>query len=306
MSARHKAHGRTAVGLLILLFPSLALAQPAGVTATATPDQKTVPLSGSVRVTLAVEGPAPLRVELPKQLLAPEADRDWKVQPAGPAAVAPLAGGREKWSQVLRLDPYVPGEAMYVGFAPVKVNGNEVTPAGFEVRVTTTTAEAKAEAARPVTPIEELPPPPIAPPPSPAWWWAAAGLLAAVVAVAAWRARHRPKPVPPREWAAAAFDRLERDTASGAALVEGVAAVVRAFVERRFGIPAPKLTTQELLAAAEAGGWQVEQTDPLRGLLEECDRAKFAGDVPDDAGCRGLLARGREWVNGVGPDPGPR
>ena len=111
--------------------------------------------------------------------------------------------------------------------------------------------------------------------------------------------------MPPAEWAAAAFDRLERDGAAGAALVEGVAAVVRGFVERRFGIPAPKLTTQELLAAAVAGGWPVEQTEPLRALLDECDRAKFAGDVPDDDGCRGLLARGRDWVHGVDPDPRP-
>src|SRR5439155_94444 len=82
---------------------------------------------------LTVEGPAPLRVELPKQVLAPETERDWKIQPAGPAAVAPLPGGRERWAQAFRLDPYVAGE-FRVEFAPVKVNGREVTPAGFDVK----------------------------------------------------------------------------------------------------------------------------------------------------------------------------
>jgi hypothetical protein len=289
-----------------LLFPVpcllICLAQPPAITATAKSDKTTVRLSASIRVTLTVEGPAPLRVEVPKHLLVPESDRDWKVQAVGSPAVTPAGAGRERWEHVYRLDPFA-DKTLRVEFAPLKVNGREVKPDGFNVEVTTT-AEAKEETARPVTPIEELPPPPPPTTSSLVWWWVASTLLMVVVAAVAWRVRRQPKPVPPREWAGAAFDRLEQNTA-GAALVEGVAAVVRGFIDRRFGIPATKLTTAELLAAAEQAGWPVEQTDPLRLLLDDCDRAKFAGDVPDDDGCRDLLARGREWVNLVSPDPRP-
>ena len=82
-------------------------------------------------------------------------------------------------------------------------------------------------------------------------------------------------------------------------LVERVAAIVREFIDRRFGIPAPRLTTPELLAATEKASRPVEETDALRGILDFCDRAKFAGDIPDDDGCRSLLARSRDWVDNV-------
>jgi hypothetical protein len=269
------------------------------------PDKKTVRLAEWVRVTLAVDGPAPLRVEVPKQLLVPESDRDWKVQAVGKPVVSPAGTDRERWVQTYRLDPYGAGDAMRVEFAPLKVNGRETRSDGFDVKVISTNPAAKDDAARPVTGIEDLPAPPIEPQSPPVWLWVGAALAVVVVGVLGWRARRRPKPVPPGAWAAAAFGRLERNATSGAALADGVAAVVRGFIDRRFGVPAPKLTTQELLAAAEQAGWPVEQTDPLRGLLDDCDRAKFAGDVPDDEGCRSLLARGREWVHGISPDPGP-
>jgi hypothetical protein len=289
--------------LLLFIIHPLVLAQRSGVSVTAKADKSTVRLSASIRVTLTVEGPAPLRVEVPKQVLVPESERDWKVQAVGSPVVTPAGTARERWEHVYRLDPFA-DKTLRVEFAPLKVNGREVKPDGFNVEVTTT-AEAKEETARPVTPIEELPPPPPSPPSFLVWWWVGSVVLILVVAVVAWRVRRQPKPVPPRQWAATAFDRLERGTAAAAALVDGVAAVVRGFIDRRFGIPATKLTTAELLAAAEQAGWPVEQTDPLRLLLDDCDRAKFAGDVPDDDGCRNLLTRGREWVNLVSPDPRP-
>src|SRR5262249_53342534 len=133
----------------------------------------------------------------------------------------------------------------------------------------------------------------------------AVALLVVLVAVF-WHLRRRPPPVPPREWALGAFDRLERDGVSGAAFVERVAAILREVIDRRFGIPAPGRTTPELLVAAERADGPGEEADALRGILDRCDRAKFAGDVPDDDGCRDLLARCRQWVDDVSPaSPGP-
>ena len=72
---------------LLVLTPSVASAQAPDISVTATADKKTIELSQSLTVTLTVEGPAPLRVELPKQLLVPETERDWKIQATGPATV---------------------------------------------------------------------------------------------------------------------------------------------------------------------------------------------------------------------------
>ena len=98
----------------------------------------------------------------------------------------------------------------------------------------------------------------------------------------------------------------EHDTVSNDAMIDGIAATIRGFIERQFGIPASKLTTEELLVAAERAAWPVEHSDSIQRLLGECDRAKFAGNVPDNDGCRSLLARGRDWVDLVCPYAGPR
>ncbi|MBX9628595.1 MAG: hypothetical protein K2X82_32660, partial [Gemmataceae bacterium] len=63
----------------LLLFATPAAAQ---VVPSVTLDRQTVRLSESVRVTLAVEGPAPLRIDLPakpQKLLAPEPAAAWRI-----------------------------------------------------------------------------------------------------------------------------------------------------------------------------------------------------------------------------------
>jgi hypothetical protein len=289
----------------VLLFAPSLRAQPPGVTATAEPDKTTVALSGAVRATLTLDGPAPLRVELPKQLLTADADAAWRVRPEGPAAVTPVGPGRERWRQVYRLDPFADASPLVVSFNPVTVNGQSVTWPPFAVNV-----EKKVTlqtAILPVTPPEDVPiPPPPHDGPSPLPWIAAAvGVVVLVVLAAARRRARRAAPVPPGEWALARLAKLDAPGATGAAAVERVADVLRTFVERRFAIPATKLTTGELLAAARAQGWPVEQADALRVILDECDRAKFAGDVPDHDGCRRLVRLAVDWLNDLGRAVGP-
>ncbi len=290
----------------LLARSSSSQAQPLTAIAVASTEQKRVSLSESVRAVVVVVAPAPLRIETPRSLLAPESDRDWKIQPVGAPAWMPLLGlaGWECWVQTYRLDPYVLGNALPVAFAPLKVNGREVMPTGFEITVYSTVNETRAEAARPITGIEPLEVPPATQSATP-WGWIVAGAVIVGTGLVMWRWRYRPRPVPPREWATAALNRLEREESRGVVLIEGVAGVLRGFIDRRFGIPAPQLTTTELLIAAERAGWSIEETDPLRRLLEICDRAKFAGDIPGDDGCRNLLAGGRDWVNRIGADTRP-
>ena len=304
------ANGRRGAGLgacLLLLWPAAVRAQPAEVVATATADRAAVTLSEAVRVTLVLEGPAPLRVALPERLLADDANELWRIRAAGAAEVTPLPGGRARWRQVYRLDPWTPpellGTSQQIAFNPVTVNGRATTwPA---VTVTVERAGGKAAPplpeARPITAIESLPPPDD-PPPGAARGWVPAtvvGVLACAALLAVLVSRRRAKPVPPDEWARA-------ELAAPGADGERVAAVLRAFVARRFGIPAAALTTAELLAAAAEQRWPVEEAEALRAVLDECDRAKFAGHAPDDDGRRRLVAAAVKWVDDVSRPAGPR
>ena len=283
--------------LAVLLCTGTAPAQPPGVCAEAVPDRTAVTLSQRVNVTLTLEGPAPLLVKLPEQLLTADANIAWRIRPdpvAPQAQVNALANGREQWRQVYRLDPFDEG-ALLVSFNPVTVNGQPVTWPPVAIAVTKTVGEGTA--ARPVTPPEDVPVPPVDTPRVPVGIWVvvAFGQMCLVVAVAVWARRRKAKPVPPGEWALAALAKLE----GGAETVERVAAILRTFVERRFAIPAPKLTTAELSAAAEQA-WPVERAESLRALLDACDRAKFAGDAPADGG-RELARLAADWVTAAAP-----
>jgi hypothetical protein len=293
---------------LLCLAPAGARAQPGAIRATAQADRTQIALAQSVRVALTIEGPAPLRVELPEALLTADANAAWRIRPDPPtsrAEVTPAGAGRERWQQVFRLDPYAEGAPLVASFNPVTVNGQAVAWEPVAVAVTRTVGDPATTPPRPPVGPEDPPPPPPAPAdePVPAWWAAALVVSCAAVAVAARRRARKAKPAPPAEWAAAELAKLEGN--GGAETVERVAAVLRAFVERRFAIPAPKLTTAELAAAAGEQGWPVEQAEPLRALLDECDRGKFARDVPDGDGCRRLVGRAVDWVNHVGRPAGP-
>jgi hypothetical protein len=268
------------------------------VTATATADRTTIRLSDKLLVTFTIEGPAPLNVELPRDLLAAESP-PWRIRPAGPATTEALPDGRERWSQAYRLDPYPPWGDVRLTFAPAKVRTGAARWPEIEVKVQTDLAGARADAARPVTPIEELPPVPPDQPELVGWYVGGTTTLlfaAAVLVALRRRWRERRGVLPPGEWAAAELDRIGRDRPAGGKLAERLAAVLREFVERRHGLPAPKLTTTELLAEAERAGWPAESVASLRGLLERCDRAKFAGEAPEEPESGELLSRAREWV----------
>src|SRR5262249_47646727 len=162
------------------------------------------------------------------------------------------------------------------------LNSREVTFPSKEVRVQSTITDAKAEQARPVTGIEELP---MIKPPRDSMGWQFAATLGAifffvVIGVLVRRSRAKPPPIPPGQWANRELDRLERDHAMGRvtnlAAADRLASILRDFIERRFGILATKLTTAELLVACTQADWPAERTEPLGEVLDRCDRAKFA------------------------------
>lgn len=272
------------------------------------PDRHSLTLSEAIVATLQVEGPAPLRVELPSPLLLPSSDAVWRVRPLGPPVLTPAADGREVWTQTFRLDPYAAGE-LHVLVAPLRVNDREVTAPGFVTRVTTTVTDVDPQAARPVTGVEDPPPGPPDPGPPVSLGWVALGAILLAAAAIAYRVvlrRRRPLAVPPLARARAALDTLDRSGSSGPAVAEGLAAVVRDFLQGHYGLPAGRLTTTELLAAVGPLLNDPEMLGMLRTVLEGLDRVRFGGGAGDADLGRAWVTVVRQWLDRLSAgDPRP-
>lgn len=267
-----------------------------------TADRAVLRLSDSTAVTVTVEGEAPLRVDVPKDLLAGASADIWRIGAVGPALTEQVPGGRERWVQKYEVTPYVPGVGLPLEFNPFRVKAGPAVesiplsdrPLSFNVE--TSLVGSKAADARPATGVEELPPPPDSHIGLPAVWAIATAVLLMVVAgvVASVRRRRLVPPVPPGAEALAALD------IDPTPPPDRVAEIVRRFLARRFGLPAGTTTAAELLAAMRAGtDWTAERVAELESILAAGDVAKFAGTPPDPAAIADTRDRARVWVAGV-------
>ena len=125
-------------------------------------------------------------------------------------------------------------------------------------------------------------------PPQPwAWVWPTVVALAAALALGwilwrLYRARKLPfqhPAVPPEVTARQRLAAIRHLIAEGRhqEFVVEVSSILRDYIEARFGLKAPRLSTEEFLFEAERGA----QLDPrwresLAGFLQQCDRVKFA------------------------------
>ena len=157
------------------------------------------------------------------------------------------------------------------------------------------------------------------PPTRPAWrtWGLVALALIIVAALArAWWTRGRegavvePPPVPPGEWARAALERLEADglieSARFTEFFDRLSAIVREYVERRFGLMAPERTTDEFLR--EAGHSEllsVGHRQLLEGFLRSADMIKFARQRSSVDECRTALDAAETFVHETADDSAP-
>ena len=121
------------------------------------------------------------------------------------------------------------------------------------------------------------------------WWWALLALPLAVVGFVIWRRRIRPEP-PPRPAHELAWEALRRLAA--AKLLEGgeterffvvLTAILREYVERRFGVRAPERTTREFLGEATTHPNLAGHRERLAAFLTLADRVKFARHEPEEA-----------------------
>jgi len=161
-----------------------------------------------------------------------------------------------------------------------------------------------AEDIRPPKALVEIPPPkkPLLKKLSGAQWsGVATGLILLGVATWLWLAHRRKRnmrsPVEIALWSLAELEFL-RETISAEAFAKRAADTVRIYIAERFGLAAPRRTTEEFLRDLAQDGPTplISQRDHLRAFLKSCDMAKFAA-LPLDVGQRGeLIGAGRGFV----------
>jgi hypothetical protein len=143
----------------------------------------------------------------------------------------------------------------------------------------------------------------------PPWLWIGlgAGMLAllGLGGIAMWRVLGTKRRIAEQrsayEDAIAALADLQKRGAPGAedadAWFVALSAIVRGYLERRYDIRAPELTTEEFLQeAARAKELTAEHRAQLSAFLERCDRVKFAGYRPDPAESIATLDAARAFV----------
>ncbi len=296
----------------MIAFCLLAIAvdspQPPAVRAYAEVTPTRITLSETVRVTIIVKGPAPLRVEMPALPLTQESKDVWRVVRAEPPRLEKDTDGSECWSQAFVLDWWGTGDTGEINFEAITVRaGNEVKPRQMtcEKRVVSIdlgswkkagAAELAAarDAAR-VTSIEELPDPVQSANTQHEWLVAGGGVGIVVVLfviVLVRRRRSKAPPLSPLEAARTEFAQMKDSE-----IARRVPAVLREYLAREFGTTAPRQTSAELLAEANLASWPAG----LDGILAICDRANFGGEHLNLEEARSLLSLARAWVEATQP-----
>ena len=133
----------------------------------------------------------------------------------------------------------------------------------------------------------------------------AAGASILLVLMVAWLRRLARRPAPPilpEVWALRALAKLETaDLIAGGRAREfyyRLSEIVRVYIERKFGLAAPEMTTEEFLGAlARNRGALPYDGDRLRQFLQVCDLVKYAALAPLDEDAQQALRTARAFVD---------
>jgi hypothetical protein len=107
--------------------------------------------------------------------------------------------------------------------------------------------------------------------------------------------------LPAHEWARRQIAALIGDDLIGKGQVQGfyyrISAIVRGYIERRYGVCAPEMTTEEFLAAT-AGDFRFAAgpATELQAFMAACDLVKYARHRPASGEWNDLLRTAAEFV----------
>ncbi len=280
---------------------------PPTVGAGASVEPPAIRLAERVRLTLSIDGPAPLEVDWPppSELLSELAATNWDLALARPAAVEALPGrpGWERASVAYDASPRRPGSALPLGFRPVSVRSGPgaraevATPPNLSVDVTASVTADLAQL-RPGSGFAA----PAESPTAPEWpAWPGPAALAAVLAAggfAIWRLARRPFRDAPADDFARRLADLRADSAlPGAEWAARLSEWARDFLQAAHGVPARERTTGELGELLAGRPF----ADAAFELLSGCDRVRYAGDELSDPDRRELAGLAESLSRTHGP-----
>jgi hypothetical protein len=296
---------------------------PLTVTLTVSP---AAPMIGDdITLTITVEAAAGVEVKMPaytesvgrfvSTLFAPTSQ---SILPDGRAQLvqqytlqAPMSGAQELPAQVIEYvdrRPDRPASAEVFGEA-------QTPPLALEVGSALGADGDKAalHGLREAFPADEVAPPALLAAQRRLWWWLGAGAAALLIGALVWgawrRLRRPPRPRSPFE---VAWEQLERLRASGLpseadadAWYVRLSGLVRGYLEGRFGLRAPELTTEEFLVmASQTQALQATHRDLLAELLSRADRVKFAAYVPPPQESSASLEAAARFIQDTRPVEG--
>ena len=138
-------------------------------------------------------------------------------------------------------------------------------------------------------------------PPIVLWSSIGGGVLLLALAAYLWKKRVRNQRLKtPPEVALASLAELEatREAIAAEAFANRAAQTVRQYIAERFGLAAPRRTTEEFFhdLAKQESSLLIGESDHLRIFLKSCDLAKFAGSNLDSIQRGELLDAARDFI----------
>ncbi|MDE0100872.1 MAG: hypothetical protein OXN89_00685 [Bryobacterales bacterium] len=260
-------------------------------------DRKTITTADQLQLTLFAEAAEGEPVEFPS------ADREDDFGQFGVVREAEIPSrlldggtvlhGRDYW-----LQPFLPGDYELPSLKVRIGDSSSLSTDPLIVPVTSSLIEGDSELQDIAGPLDV---------PVPWWQWVVGGVAAVALGTLLlyWiRQRRRaavPEPPPPHEVALAALDALLNTSllADGDvdAFYRGLSAIVRHYIEGRFGVHAPERTTEEFLR--EISGLPVISKGHqalLRDFLQSADMVKFAKFVPARDETSGAVTAARNFI----------
>lgn len=138
------------------------------------------------------------------------------------------------------------------------------------------------------------------------WIGLGVGIIGVLVSWFIWnRMAERKKAATPREVALSSLRELEgtRKDLAADAFANRAAQTVREYISARFGLAAPRRTTEEFLRdlAKDSSSPLAAESDQLKLFLKSCDLAKFAGSNLNDLQRDDLLLAARGFILAATP-----
>ncbi len=139
------------------------------------------------------------------------------------------------------------------------------------------------------------------------WSGVAGALVVIALALIFWKKHQRRQQLKsPPEIALASLAELEatRETLAAEAFANRAAWTLRQYIADRFGLAAPRRTTEEFFREIERNGTEpiIAESDHLKAFLKSCDLAKFAGSSLDATQRGELLQTARDFITSTAPN----